>query len=337
VDAYAAGGSVAGFSGGYKLPGRSLIRTAWLEELGEILAREAEPKHLTFVERAARAPSELTLLALPRIRFYGVSHGSAVCCLTTKLDCFEFLFVINGTLLSGGPGQQHRVVAGQAILHLPGASHCARWEPNSSAVILRIEPSVLSPFAIDRNRIADGGRDGPVRVLSLCSGLGRTLFTICEQICQEADGSYACEDQVRQEDLVLAAAEWIVQRLAAPQTTALGRRPLPAYLRTTLDYIYSNLDQRLDVRTLASVPGMSVRTLQQAFGRHFGKGPLEFVRDARLQRVREELLHANVWDTTVTDAAVRWGFAHLGNFSRHYRDMYGESPSRTLRRSRHGA
>lgn len=333
MGAYAAVGPSVAFPRGFKLPGRSLIRTACLDELGEILAREAEPKSLTFVERATRAPSELTLLALPRTRFYGVSHGSAVCCLTTQLDCFEFIFVINGTLLSGTPGQQRRVTAGEAILHLPGGSHCARWEPNSKAVFLRIEPRVLSPFAFGPQRFASDGRDGRVRVLSLGSGLGRTLFSMCEQICDEAEGSCTVEEQVRQEDLLLYAAGWILQRLADPEAAASGGRPLPPYLKTTVEYIYANLDRKLDVRTLASVPGMSVRTLQQAFAHHFRMGPLVFMRHARLQRVREELLHANPWETTVTDVAVRWGFTHLSNFSRDYRNMFGESPSRTLRTS----
>lgn len=319
--------------GGYRLPGQSLIRTVWLDDLGEILAKEAEPKRLTFVEHANRAPSELTLLALPRTRLYGVSHDGAVCCLTARLNCFEFLFVIQGTLFTGAPAKPHRVAAGEAVLHLPGGSHCVRWEPNSKAVVLRVEPSALSPFGYDEQWIPEREHEGRIRLLALSNGLGRTLFGICRQICEEADNSCAIAEQVRQEELLLYAVELIIERLADPKAVNRGRRPMPPYLKTTLDYIYSNLERELDARTLGGVSGVSIRTLQQAFARHFGKGPLTFVKHARLQRIREELLRANPWEITVTDIATRWGVTHLSNFSHNYAEMFGESPSLTLRRA----
>jgi AraC-like DNA-binding protein len=319
---------------GHKLPGRSLIRTVWLDDLGEILSREAEPKRLSFEERAARAPSELTLLALPRTRFYGVSHGAAVCCLTARLNCFEFIFVLQGTLFTGAPPTQHRVTAGEAVLHLPGRGHCVRWVPDSKAIVLRIEPSVLSPFGFDPQGIAEQERDGRIRLLSLDSGLGRTLFGLCWQICEEAESSCAVAEQVRQEELLLYAVDLIVERLADPKAANRGRRPMPPYLKITLDYIYSNLEKELDARTLVGVSGTSIRTLQQAFARHFGKGPLTFVKHARLQRIRDELLRADPWEATVTDIATRWGVTHLSNFSRNYAELFGESPSLTLKQGR---
>ena len=321
---------------GYRLPGRSLIRTAWLDELGEILAREAEPKRFSFLDRADRAPSELTLLALPRTRIYGMSHGSAVCCHTERLDCFEFMFVIDGQLVSGEGAVRQRIGAGEAVLHLPGGRHCATWEPGSRAIILRIEPGVLGPFGYDPQRLTELGRLSPVRSLSLVSGLGRALGGICGQICEEADRSASLAEQARQEDLLLYAVELTVESLTDPAARRAGNRFLPPCLKCTLEYIHANLDRKLDVRALASVAGVSVRTLQQAFADHLGEGPLAFVRRTRLQRIRDELSRADPWETTVTEVAVRWGFTHLSNFSSNYKRMFGESPSLTLKRHRIG-
>ena len=320
----------------YKLPGRSLIRTAWLDELGEILAREAEPKRFTFLERSDRSPSELSLLALPRTRIYGMSHGSAVCCHTAALDCFEFIFVINGMLTSGTGRSQQRIAAGEAVLHLPGGRHCAAWDPGSRAVILRIEPSVLGPYGYDPQRYAEIGRGGPIRVLSLGSGIGRALVGICGQICEEAESATTIEEQTRQEDLLLYAVELTVEGLSNSRVPRSARRFLPPYLKTTLEYVHANLDRKLDIHALAKSSGVSIRTLQQAFAVHFGEGPLMFIRRARLQRIRDELLRADPWETTVTEIAVRWGFTHLSNFSSNYKRLFGESPSRTLKRGRLG-
>jgi AraC-like DNA-binding protein len=38
--------------------------------------------------------------------------------------------------------------------------------------------------------------------------------------------------------------------------------------------------------------------------------------------------------TTVTDAATRLNFFHFGHFSGHYRNLFGETPSQTLRQAR---
>ncbi|MBM4480658.1 helix-turn-helix domain-containing protein [Rhodococcus hoagii] len=50
--------------------------------------------------------------------------------------------------------------------------------------------------------------------------------------------------------------------------------------------------------------------------------------------MRDDLLHPDSPDVTVTDVAASWGFYNLGRFSSLYREVYGESPSETLRRCR---
>ena len=55
--------------------------------------------------------------------------------------------------------------------------------------------------------------------------------------------------------------------------------------------------------------------------------------ERRLDAVRQTLMAAMPGDgLSVTEAAQRWGFGHLGNFSVLYRQRFGESPSTTLRR-----
>jgi AraC-like DNA-binding protein len=83
---------------------------------------------------------------------------------------------------------------------------------------------------------------------------------------------------------------------------------------------------------LAREVGVSARTLQDGFRQHLGVSPMQFLRDARLRRVRIDLLAAEPDSgTTVSETAFRWGFTHLGRFASYYRTRYGESPSQTLR------
>jgi adenylate cyclase len=61
--------------------------------------------------------------------------------------------------------------------------------------------------------------------------------------------------------------------------------------------------------------------------------PMEFLRDLRLDRARQELLRAS-GRASVTDIAARSGFDHVGRFATRYRARYWESPSATLSRNR---
>lgn len=85
--------------------------------------------------------------------------------------------------------------------------------------------------------------------------------------------------------------------------------------------------------SLARAVGVSGRSLYRGFERLRGYGPMEAVRRARLVCVHRDLA-AGTPDTRVTEAAMRWGFFHLGRFSGLYLSHFGELPSETLRRSR---
>jgi transcriptional regulator GlxA family with amidase domain len=57
---------------------------------------------------------------------------------------------------------------------------------------------------------------------------------------------------------------------------------------------------------------------------------MEFLRELRLDRVREELkATARGADAGVREVAQKYGFLHLGHFAAQYRARFGERPSET--------
>ncbi len=106
----------------------------------------------------------------------------------------------------------------------------------------------------------------------------------------------------------------------------------PWQVRTVEEFILENADQPLSLGDLAVIGGVSARSLQYTFRRHRGCSPMEFLRRIRLERVRRELIQATN-GATVTFAAMRWGFLHLGRFAAEYHAAFKEKPSETLRRS----
>ena len=93
-----------------------------------------------------------------------------------------------------------------------------------------------------------------------------------------------------------------------------------------------NLDGRRPyLSELCATANVSERTLQYAFHDIMGMSPLTYLHRLRLHRARDELRKATSRSTTVTDVAMNWGFWHFGEFSRAYKNCFGEVPSKTLR------
>ncbi|MEX1317417.1 MAG: helix-turn-helix transcriptional regulator [Synechococcaceae cyanobacterium] len=86
----------------------------------------------------------------------------------------------------------------------------------------------------------------------------------------------------------------------------------------------------LTLRDLYSAVPTSRRTLVYAFNEVFGMAPMRFLRLQSLQAARHALATAEPDTTTVTVIGQRFGFASGSQFSRVYRQHFGETPSQTL-------
>ncbi|MGH8784096.1 MAG: AraC family transcriptional regulator [Cupriavidus necator] len=107
----------------------------------------------------------------------------------------------------------------------------------------------------------------------------------------------------------------------------------PRHMQRVIDYVRANADTPLTVADLAQVACVSIRALEEGFRRHLNTTPLAYLRDARLDCVRQALIAAaGAEQASITDIAYRFGFTHLGRFAAYYKKRFGVSPSATLRR-----
>ena len=95
-------------------------------------------------------------------------------------------------------------------------------------------------------------------------------------------------------------------------------------------YLCAHLDSVVSRANLAAEAGVSISTLSRGFAKRHGTGPMGFLKTRRLNAAYLELLGAEPGSTTVTEAATRYGFNHLGKFSVEYKQAFRESPSSTL-------
>lgn len=113
------------------------------------------------------------------------------------------------------------------------------------------------------------------------------------------------------------------------------RALLPRSVRRAQEFLSSCAEQSLSLADLCQHVGVSARALQLAFRHHTGRSPMEFLRDVRLDRVRDELRCASPeFGVQVARVAAKYGFLHLGHFAAQYRERFGELPSETLRGQR---
>jgi methylphosphotriester-DNA--protein-cysteine methyltransferase len=99
-------------------------------------------------------------------------------------------------------------------------------------------------------------------------------------------------------------------------------------------FLADNPDMALFMPDVCEVLKTPLRTIRLCCHEHFGMGPKQFFMLRRLNQVRQALLSPASDDITVTNTATAFGFWELGRFSVAFRELFEESPSATLRRSR---
>ncbi|QDU30623.1 transcriptional regulator EutR [Anatilimnocola aggregata] len=129
---------------------------------------------------------------------------------------------------------------------------------------------------------------------------------------------------------LLATLRSTVRTVSTPYD--LSRQGHSRVVRIAEDFVLSQTAERLHVTDLCEAAGVSERTLQYAFKELMGMTPVAYLTRLRLHQVRKSLRAATHGTTTVTAEALGWGFWHFGDFSRAYKECFGELPSETLRR-----
>jgi len=104
-------------------------------------------------------------------------------------------------------------------------------------------------------------------------------------------------------------------------------------LRRALALIEEHAAEPISIKEVCRAARTSWSTLDRAFKERFGVSPKRYLTSVRLHGVRREL-RSDSRRLRVVDAANRWGFWHMGQFAKDYREQFGELPSQTLTQAR---
>lgn len=223
--------------------------------------------------------------------------------------------------------------AGRSAVLLPPGG-CAGHASARSVVGLDIEPTQLDGiFAGMRGPSLDDRGAKPdyttPRTLKLAFGGVDFAQLLFQQLAilnaMQGDAQLIARSGL--DDMLLRAALLLMH-----PDLFFGERAPPTRNMTGLnracDHIDAHLTGRITLSDLEKVSGLSARSLQYAFRAAFDRTPLQWTTDRRLEKVRERILAARP-GATLTAIAGEY-FTNMGDFSRLYRQRYGERPSQTL-------
>jgi len=94
----------------------------------------------------------------------------------------------------------------------------------------------------------------------------------------------------------------------------------------------AHLEKPLTLKALAKRLGSSSSALSYGFQDLFGMSPMRYLKVRRLNAVRQCLKASDPESCSIEVLANRFGFWNAGHFAKDYRTMFGELPSKTLRR-----
>lgn len=127
----------------------------------------------------------------------------------------------------------------------------------------------------------------------------------------------------------------VLTELRHSESDALARprpRAVPYYVKRVEEFVNLHAERPISLDDMVAVSGVSARSLFNGFRTFRNMGPMAYLKRVRLERVRADLSAPARDRRRVTEIATAWGFSHLGNFAKDYKNQFGETPSATMRR-----
>jgi AraC family transcriptional regulator, ethanolamine operon transcriptional activator len=219
-----------------------------------------------------------------------------------------------------------------------GAEMAFVVNPGFESVFAAFTPDEMQAHFQGRQREANLAMPKGAEILQRDPAAVRRFFTWGKRLVTTAERRPELFND-RRETRVAAEAELLEALLAAlgattdflPPRRDDTRRAQSRIVKAAEDFAVAHLGDRLYVTDLCQAAGVSERSLEYAFKAIMGMTPVAYLTRVRLHRVRQALLAATPGSSTVSVEALNGGFWHFGEFSRAYRDCFGELPSETLR------
>lgn len=235
-----------------------------------------------------------------------------------------------------GYWQAHEVRRDSLLTLLPGEELHFRTPRMSDIFVAVIDADTLDSYAESVLGHEVASVVARTQMQTLQSGAAMRYRQVLHEVmcCVQSTPEvlqHAASCQAVSESIINASLTALLSISEQPERSRGGHAIHRAIVERARQYILANRDSPPSVSDLSAYLKMSRRGLHHAFMNVLGISPVTFLRYVRLHGVRKDLLHGGP-DVSVSSAACKWGFWHMGMFSSYYKALFGESPSSTLKR-----
>lgn len=226
------------------------------------------------------------------------------------------------------------VSADDLVVYSEGSEHHHRTstEYRWGAMSLPFEALAAAGQALVGREVTAPAVTRSIRPSPLLMSRLRNLHAAAGQLASTAPDILAHPEVARAIEHELLRA--MIACLIDPATIENSRsaRQRLAVIRRFEQLLEANQDQPLYLTEICAAIGVTDRTLRLHCQEHLGMGPHRYLWLRRMHLARRALALADGTKSTVTEIANDHGFGELGRFAVSYRQIFGESPSATLRR-----
>lgn len=252
-------------------------------------------------------------------------YGADVEVIAPALDFYLLQITLGGEVEMQSSQFDLTLSPGSLFVMNPGVAYRKRWARDAQQLMIKIPRQRLASRAAN-----EGGTPSFERKAYPLNGKMLPLLRLIDYLCRDlSDDNGLLRDARMRSDLEDALLGGLLAAVPHTPPVLATSGAIPHYLRRAEDHLRGNATRNVRMPELTLISGVSERTLQDAFGKFRGKTPGQFARELRLDLVRQALMQQG---GSVTEAALRFGFTHLGRFARSYADRFGENPSETLQR-----
>jgi AraC-like DNA-binding protein len=325
-------------SGEYDLPDYSLLHTRDFKVCAETIGKHWRPHQGTKDLKLGKFEASIYMATLSQLALLRIDiRGGAV----TKGGPLESLYTIavplEGSLVFELEDEKIEVTGKTGSVYSAGLQHEIVMSSHVKLINVRIQRKALE----EELEILLGRKmSAPILfelVLDLTGDFGQQVLSLLRYLVAEVNTLYP---KSLVDSLTLRHAERTLLILLLehqPHNYSREMRtkdadPVNWQVLRAEEYVRVNLDRNISVGDVARGAGVTERTLSSAFKKERGCTPVQFIRQSKLEAVRQKLLSGKKGDS-VTDIANRWGFVHSGHFSKNYLKLFGETPSQTLKGS----
>ena len=212
--------------------------------------------------------------------------------------------------------------------------HTKRWESDGHQIMLKIHERDMKAAA--ERCLGVPIRESviftrkPVKINSKIKTLYQMINLICNDIETEKP-FFGSRSKDKAEDLLI---DLIIESIPNNYSKQLLEPEIiirPRHVRFAAEYIHTMAHEKITLKTLVKVSGVSPRSLHNGFKKYYDVSPMVYLKNVRLDLARLDLKNGNNVNTTVTEIAMNYGFNHLSKFTNKYKERFGELPSDTLR------